>query len=67
MAKVKMTQPVRWPDGSVMTPREALDRGKAEVRVVDKFQATSRGQPRRAVFVDFIGTMTGVEVSGYVK
>lgn len=64
--KVKMDQLVRWNDGTVATPRQMLDRGLAEVRVHEHFQATSRGKPRRAVFVDRIGTMSGVEVSGYV-
>jgi hypothetical protein len=61
---VKMNQLVNW-GGIVATPRQMLDSGKAEVRVVANFRATSRGKPRRAVFVDRKGTMTGVEVSGY--
>jgi hypothetical protein len=64
--RVKMDQRVRWDDGTVATPREMLDRGLAIVREVPRFQATSRGKPRRAVFVDRIGTQSGVEVSGYV-
>lgn len=65
--RVKMNQRVRWSDGTIATPRQMLDSGRAEVRVVDRFAATSKGKPRRAVFVDEKGTRTGVEVSGYVK
>lgn len=65
--RVKMDQRVRWNDGTIATPREMLDRGLAEVRVVERFQGSARGTPRRAVFVDRIGTQSGVEVSGYVK
>lgn len=64
--RVKMNDPIRWPDGTIATPREMLNAGKAEVRVCEKFKARSSSTPRRAVFVDLIGTMTGVEVSGYV-
>ena len=64
--RVKMTDLVRWDDGTIASPRAMIDQGKAEIRVVERFQASSRGNPRRAVFVDRIGTQSGVEVSGYV-
>jgi hypothetical protein len=64
--RVKMNQPVRWSDGTIATPREMLDRGLAEVRTVERFIGSPGGPIRRAVFVDRIGTMSGVEVSGYV-
>jgi len=67
MARVKMHGLVRWPNGQVATPRQMLDNGLAEVRIVEKFQATSKGKPRRAVFVDLKGTCCGVEVSGFVQ
>lgn len=62
---VRMDQLVNW-DGIIATPRQMLDSGKAQVRLVKNFRATPRGKPRRAVFVDRVGTMSGVEVSGYV-
>lgn len=65
MAKVKMTNPVNWGNGTIASPREMLDRGLAEVRICDNFYVRGGGR-RRAVFVDLIGIMTGVEVSGYV-
>lgn len=64
--KVKMTDRVRWDDGTIATPRQMLDQGLAEIRIHQNFRATSRGKPRRAVFVDRVGTQSGVEVSGYV-
>ena len=63
---VKMDQPVRWDDGTIATPRAMIDRGLAVVRVVDNFAARASSKPRRAVFVDRIGTQCGVEVSGFV-
>lgn len=66
MARVKMDQLVRWADGVIATPRQMLDRGVAEVRIVENFAGSARAVPRRAVFVDLLGTQTGVEVSGYV-
>ena len=65
--KVKMNQLVKWSTGDIASPRQMIDEGKAIVRKVDKFQATSRGKPRKATFVDIIGTTSGVEVSGYVN
>lgn len=67
MAKVKMNQLVRWDDGTIATPRDMVDRGIAEVRVIERFQGSARGPIRRATFVDIIGTQSGVEVSSYVK
>jgi len=64
---VKMSQLVKWADGTIASPREMIDTGKAEVHIVKRFQATSRGKPRKATFVDLIGTDSGVEVSGYVS
>ena len=63
---VKMDQPVRWDDGTIATPRDMLDRGLAVVSIIDNFTARASSKPRRAVFVDRIGTRCGVEVSGYV-
>jgi hypothetical protein len=65
--RVKMDQLVNWGDGTTATPREMLNQGKAEIRVVERFQGSNRGRVRRATFVDLIGTQRGVEVSGYVK
>lgn len=65
MSKVKMSQQVRWSDGTIATPREMLNNGKAEVRNV-RFMG-KRGLVRNAVFIDEKGTKTGVEVSGYVQ
>jgi hypothetical protein len=62
-----MNQLVRWGDGTIATPRDMLDTGRATVRKVERFQATSKSTPRRATFVDVIGTQCGVEVSGYVE
>ena len=64
--RIKMDQLVNWGNGTTATPRQMLDNGQAVVRKVERFQATSRGKPRRATFVDLIDTQTGVEVSGYV-
>jgi len=65
--KVKMSQLVKWADGTVASPRQMIDKGLAEIHIVKRFQATSRGKPRKATFVDLIGTQSGVEVSGYVS
>ena len=62
----KMNALVRWDDGTIATPREMIDRGLAEVRIVERFIARASSKPRRAVFVDRIGTQCGVEVSSYV-
>jgi hypothetical protein len=61
-----MDQLVNWGNGTIATPRHMLEAGKAEIRVVANFIRRSHSKPRRAVFVDLIGTQTGVEVSGYV-
>lgn len=45
--RVKMTDLVRWDDGTIASPRAMLDQGKAEIRVVERFAARN-GQPRRA-------------------
>ena len=65
--KVTMDQKVRWNDGTVASPREMIDKGLAEVKRVDNFKGSSRAKPRKATFVDLVGTTSGVEVSGYVK
>ena len=65
--KVKMGQLVKWHDGTIASPRQMIDKGLAEVHVVKRFQATSKGKPREATFVDLVGTESGVEVSGYVS
>jgi hypothetical protein len=67
MSRIKMDQLVRWDDGTVATPRAMLDSGRAEVRVIPRFQGSARAAVRKATFVDRIGTRSGVEVSGYVK
>lgn len=63
--RIKMNQLVNWGNGTTATPRQMLDRGEAEIRIVENWKARSSSKPRRAVFVDLIGTQTGVEVSSY--
>ena len=63
--RVKMDQAVRWDDGTIASPREMLDRGLGEIRIVSNFVG-ARGKPRRAIFVDRIGTQCGVEISSFV-
>lgn len=64
--RVKMSQQVRWSDGAIRTPRQALDAGFAKVTVSEACTFSGRGKPRRATFVQEIGTNMVVEVSGYV-
>jgi hypothetical protein len=63
--KVKMSQLVNWgePHG-VMTPRQAIDAGIAEITVSERLHSRNGG--RRAVFAQLKGTDMVVEVSGYV-
>lgn len=67
MSKVKMNQPVRWSDGTIATPREMLDQGRAVVNVVERlYSPRSAKGYRKATFVDAIEFDGCVEVSSYV-
>lgn len=61
--KIKMTQQVRWSDGIVRTPREAIDQGIAKITKSDSVH----GRKGIVTWCEEIGTDMVVEVSGFVQ
>jgi hypothetical protein len=61
-----MDQTVRWKDGSLLTPREAIVKGLARVERVADFKGSTKGPVRSATFVTH-NDGSCVEVSGFVR
>lgn len=63
MGRVRLSDPIRLPDGTVSTIAAELDAGRMMVRKVNRFHAPrSELGHRVAYFADFVGTTTGFEI-----